>query len=142
MSDENFSLTLTLSRWEREQQLAVSFSSKICRATDHRHFAKTLEVIPPSPSGRVAQLGIAQRRVSVKYKHKSRNWNRSKRLEPSIKTIGDWIQVKRLEKNLTPGHVALKMGIATALVLSWEEGLSQPNQQQIKILEELFGAMC
>ena len=95
-----------------------------------------------SALGRVAQLGIAQRQVSVKYAQKSRKQKLAKALKPKIKTIGDWIQVKRLEKNLTPGHVALKMGIATALVLSWEEGLSQPNQQQIKILEELFGAMC
>jgi hypothetical protein len=26
------------------------------------------------------------------------------------RTVGDWIQVKRMEKNLTPGHLAAKNG--------------------------------
>jgi ribosome-binding protein aMBF1 (putative translation factor) len=60
-------------------------------------------------------------------------------LPESINTLGDWIQVKRHEKNLTPGHLAAKMGIATSLVLSWEDGKSQPNRQQMKALESVFG---
>jgi len=60
-------------------------------------------------------------------------------LPTSIKSLGDLIQVKRHEKNLTPGHLALKMGIATALVRSWEDGTSQPDNQQLKILAEKLG---
>jgi transcriptional regulator with XRE-family HTH domain len=83
-------------------------------------------------------LGIAKRHIAIKYAQKSRNWNQSKPLVESIKTIGDWIQVKRTEKNLTPGHVAGKMGIATALVLTWEAGSIQPNERQLKVLADLF----
>ena len=54
----------------------------------------------------------------------------------STKTLGDWIRVKRTEKNLTPGHLAAKMGIAASVVLSWENGTVQPKDQQ---LEELLG---
>jgi len=57
----------------------------------------------------------------------------------SIKTLGDLIQVKRHEKNLTTGHLALKMGIATALVRSWENGTSQPDSQQSKTLADILG---
>jgi DNA-binding transcriptional regulator YiaG len=87
----------------------------------------------------VALLGIAQRRISIKFSHKLRKLNHAKPLPKSIKTIGDWIQVKRQEKNLTHSHLAVKMGIATALVRSWEDGKSQPDSQQMKALASLFG---
>jgi DNA-binding transcriptional regulator YiaG len=89
--------------------------------------------------GRVALLGIAQRQISIKFSQKTREQNNAKPMPASIKTIGDLIQVKRQEKNLTPGHLAAKMGIATSLVLSWEDGDSQPDGQQMKVLVSLFG---
>jgi ribosome-binding protein aMBF1 (putative translation factor) len=91
------------------------------------------------PSGRVALLGIAQRRISVKFSQKMRKENHAKPLPESIKTLADWIQVKRYEKNLTHGQLAAKMGIATALVRSWEDGTSQPDSEQVKVLAELLG---
>ena len=57
----------------------------------------------------------------------------------SAKTIGDWIKANREHKNLTPGHVALKMGIAHALVLSWESSASEPDNQQWPVLARIFG---
>ena len=41
----------------------------------------------------------------------------------NIKTIGAWLKAKRLEKNLTHGHVAAKMGFATSLVCVWENNI-------------------
>jgi transcriptional regulator with XRE-family HTH domain len=87
----------------------------------------------------VALLGIAKRQISVKYDQKSRKDRKAKPLPVSIKTIGDWIQVKRIEKNLTSCHLALKMGIATALVCSWESGMTQPNRQQFEALASFLG---
>jgi ribosome-binding protein aMBF1 (putative translation factor) len=83
-------------------------------------------------------LGIAQRSIRVKFTHKLRKQKQSKPLPESIKTLGDWIRVKRIEKNLTSGHLALKMGIASALVCSWEDGTSQPDERQIEILTNFF----
>jgi DNA-binding transcriptional regulator YiaG len=95
--------------------------------------------VKSSPRGRVALLGIAQRTVMVKYASKTRKSPHSKPLPESIKTIGDWILVKRMAKNLTTGHLALKMGITTSLVYSWENGTDQPNSQQLKILSSVLG---
>jgi transcriptional regulator with XRE-family HTH domain len=61
-------------------------------------------------------------------------------LSVSIKTIGEWIQVKRFEKNMTPGHLATKMGIARSLICSWEAGASQPDSHQLKGLMHFFGS--
>jgi DNA-binding transcriptional regulator YiaG len=83
-------------------------------------------------------LGIAQRQIRIKFSHKLRKCQRSKPLPTSIQTLGDWIQVKRQEKKLTPSHVAAKMGIATALVCSWENGTTQPDDRQLEILANLL----
>ena len=95
--------------------------------------------MPLSPWGRVALLGIAQRSISIKYAHISRNRKQAKALSVNIKTIAGWIKVKRTEKNLTPGHLAAKMGIATVLVRSWESGASQPDSKQLQDLAKTFG---
>jgi DNA-binding transcriptional regulator YiaG len=57
----------------------------------------------------------------------------------NLKTIADWIKFKRMEKNLTPHHLAAKMGIATALVRSWESGGSQPDSKQLQDLASHLG---
>ena len=78
-----------------------------------RIFKGTAEV-PPSPWRRVALLGIAQSSVKVKYPANLGHQKRANVLSLNIKTAGDWLKVKRMEKNLTLGHVAAKMGVATS----------------------------
>jgi ribosome-binding protein aMBF1 (putative translation factor) len=92
-----------------------------------------------SAEGRVALLGIAQRQIRIKYAHNLRNQQQPKPLPTSIMTVGDWIQVKRCGKNLTPSHLATKMGIAPALIYSWEADTSQPDIHQMKLLEVVLG---
>jgi ribosome-binding protein aMBF1 (putative translation factor) len=84
-------------------------------------------------------LGIAQRQIRIKYAKKSRKSQQSKSFTTRIKTLGDWIQVKRQQKNLSPCHLAAKMGIATALVRSWEDGTSRPDNRQLAVLANLLG---
>ena len=59
-------------------------------------------------------------------------------LEAKAKTVGDWLKIKRPAKNLTPGHVAEKMGIAASVILAWEGGISTPNEQQWQTLSNLL----
>jgi ribosome-binding protein aMBF1 (putative translation factor) len=83
-------------------------------------------------------LGIAQRRIRIKCAQKQRKQRQAKPLPVSVQTLGDLIRVKRHEKNLTPCHLALKMGIATALVSSWEDGTVQPDTRQLNALANLL----
>jgi transcriptional regulator with XRE-family HTH domain len=55
-----------------------------------------------------------------------------------MKTAGDWLKVKRLEKNLTRSYVAAKMGVATSLVSSWENNNCQPDCLQLKFLASVL----
>ena len=84
-------------------------------------------------------MGIVERSVAIKYAQNPRNLNRAKVLERNIQTLGDWIKVKRMEKNLTRCHLAAKMGIATALIRSWEGGSSQPDDKQLQNLANCLG---
>ena len=63
---------------------------------------------------------------------------RSKPLPVSINTLGDFIQVKRHEKKLLPYHLAVKMGVATGLINSWENGTIQPDIRQLKALANIL----
>jgi len=84
-------------------------------------------------------LGIAQRSIRVKYKQKKSRFSSHNQLPQSIQSVGDWIKAKRILKKLTPGHLALKMGIASGLVCVWEAGENRPTEEQIKILARIFG---
>jgi DNA-binding transcriptional regulator YiaG len=83
-------------------------------------------------------LGIAGRFVRVNYPSNLKQLKQSKALNSNVKTLGDWLKIKRLEKNLTPGHVAAKMGIAASLVCSWESNTRQLDDQQLKILSSVL----
>jgi DNA-binding transcriptional regulator YiaG len=84
-------------------------------------------------------LGIAQRQIHIKFNKKQKPKDRANQLQINIQMIGDWIKVKRMEKFLTSGHVAEKMGIAHAMVRTWEEGPNGPSQEQIQDLIGVFG---
>ena len=91
-------------------------------------------------TGESSPAGIAQRQIRTKYAQKSRKSPKTQPPLPTIiKTVGDWIHVKRREKNMTACHLAVKMGIATALTHSWENGTSQPDSRQLEILANILG---
>jgi transcriptional regulator with XRE-family HTH domain len=52
--------------------------------------------------------------------------------------IGSLIQAKRIEKNMTLGQLAEKMGIARTLVRAWEEGTKEPDKKHLEIMSNIF----
>jgi DNA-binding transcriptional regulator YiaG len=83
-------------------------------------------------------VGIAQCTNRIKFAPDTRFKRFQKPLPASIKTLSDWIRNQRTEKNLTCGHLAEKMGIAAAMVRSWEDGISQPGERQMDFLKKYF----
>ena len=53
--------------------------------------------------------------------------------------MSEWIRLNRQAKNLTPGQLAAKMGIAAQMVWSWEEGTATPHNLHIVKMEVVFG---
>jgi DNA-binding transcriptional regulator YiaG len=85
-------------------------------------------------------LGIAQCTDTIKFEPDTRFKRSQKPLPANIKTLSDWIRNQRTEKNLTCGHLAEKMGIAAAMVHSWEDGISQPGERQLDFLKKYLSA--
>lgn len=83
-------------------------------------------------------MGIAQRSITVKYEQKLRGRNRANALVANAKTLGHWIKAKREAKNLTPTHLVAKMGIAAAVVYSWEDNTHQPDCQHLADLSYIL----
>jgi DNA-binding transcriptional regulator YiaG len=52
--------------------------------------------------------------------------------------IATQLHSTNLDAWATPCHLAAKMGIATALVQSWEDGTSQPNERQLNVLTDIL----
>jgi ribosome-binding protein aMBF1 (putative translation factor) len=84
-------------------------------------------------------LGIAQRTIHIKFSQRQAQHNRFNQLQSNHLTIGDWIKVKRTEKNITSGHVAAKMGIPHAVVRSWEAGECRADCHQLNDLAKILG---
>jgi DNA-binding transcriptional regulator YiaG len=80
-------------------------------------------------------LGITQRTITPNSRHiQPKTEKMADAIADEHKAIGDWIRVKRQEKNLSPYHLATEMGVGTALVRSWENGKGQPDKQQLDFL--------
>ena len=85
-------------------------------------------------------MGIAERQIHVKFVAKQPCKKCLKPLSANAQTVGDWIRIRRAEKNLTSGQVAFKMGIAQSVVRSWEDGNSQPDALQLELLATILGS--
>jgi ribosome-binding protein aMBF1 (putative translation factor) len=89
--------------------------------------------------GRVALLTFAERQIEVNFPQNASNQKPSKPLIQSVKTMTDWIRLNRQAKNLTPGQLAAKMGIAAQVIRSWEGGTCTPHTLHIAKMELVFG---
>jgi DNA-binding transcriptional regulator YiaG len=132
-------LILAFSPQEKEQRLNASGFANDRPANPVADISKEAGNRFSLSWGRVALLGIAQRTVRVIFNGNQGNLKRVNALKTSVKSLGDWLKVKRQERNLTPGHVAAKMGIAAAVVYSWECDEVRPSNGQLARLTELLG---
>jgi ribosome-binding protein aMBF1 (putative translation factor) len=93
----------------------------------------------PSPWRRVALLANSQRSICISRKHISTNRSPRKAFPRIVKTLGDHIQVKRVEKGFKLNELAKKMGVTKSVVVFWESDEKLPNEREWQLLESLFG---
>jgi ribosome-binding protein aMBF1 (putative translation factor) len=87
-------------------------------------------------------LGFAYRHISVKFTLKTKKPSQPKPLPASVKSIGDWIQVKLHECGMAAYHLADKMGIATSLVNAWKGGTARPKACHVREMVGILGKYC
>ena len=86
-------------------------------------------------------LGIPERQIEVNFPQKVSKLEPYKPLIQNVKTTAEWVRLNRQAKNLTPGQLAAKMGIAAQVVRSWEEATVTPHNVHMAKMEAVFGAM-
>jgi ribosome-binding protein aMBF1 (putative translation factor) len=87
-------------------------------------------------------LGFAYRHISVKITQKTRKPSQPKPLPASVKSVGDWIQVKLHGHGMAPYHLAAKMGIATSVVNAWKNEMARPKACHVRQMVTILGKYC
>jgi DNA-binding transcriptional regulator YiaG len=84
-------------------------------------------------------LGFAHRTIRASRNHISANRKPRKAFPTIVKTLGDEIQVKRKESELSARKLAGMLNVPVATVTSWERGQSIPNPAQLALISKLLG---
>jgi transcriptional regulator with XRE-family HTH domain len=57
----------------------------------------------------------------------------------SVETLGDWLQVKRLEQGISARKLAVALEISVRQLVAWERGKGFPRSVQLASLGRFFG---
>jgi DNA-binding transcriptional regulator YiaG len=92
----------------------------------------------PSPWGRIALLGIAQRTIHISRRPFIDNRNVRKAIPTTPKTLGDRLLLSRYERGLKQSEMAKTMGVPELLISKWERDICQPSGEQMQKLESIL----
>jgi ribosome-binding protein aMBF1 (putative translation factor) len=84
-------------------------------------------------------LGIAHRTICLSRSHISVERIPRKAFPIALKTLGDHIQLKRLEKGLAQEELAKRLKINVPLISKWGRNLAKPDAAQWTTLSSLLG---
>ena len=84
-------------------------------------------------------MGITDRQIIVSRKHIPGKRCPRKSFPTTPKSLGDLIQIKRVEKKLSPTELAQNTGVTKQTVRRWEKDAEIPNEREWRLLESLLG---
>jgi ribosome-binding protein aMBF1 (putative translation factor) len=87
----------------------------------------------------VALLTITERQVTASRSHIPVNRMPRKSFPTTPKTLGDRIQIRRVEMKLSQAELASKIGITKLILRLWESDSQAPKGQEWQKLEALLG---
>jgi len=83
-------------------------------------------------------LGIAHRTVHVKFDHFKQRFSARKLIPVNVKSLGDYLLLKRIEADLSQPEVAIKAGVSTRTVRKWEHGHACPTEDHWQALAHIM----
>jgi len=83
-------------------------------------------------------LAFTQRTIRASRRHISANRRRTKPFPATVKTFGDELQVKCLEKGLSARQLAVALETSVSTVTAWERNESLPNRSQFAMLNQVL----
>jgi DNA-binding transcriptional regulator YiaG len=127
-------------RSERWEENSPTKSSRI-EPLNHREaaFAEIRRTYVLS-AGESSPAGYCTADNSGKYAGDIKRQKDDKTLNTNIKTIGGWLKAKRIGKNLTPHHLAERMGITSLRVSAWETNLERPTPEEVVVLAKILNS--
>ena len=88
--------------------------------------------LPDLPLGQL--LGITHRIVVVNLSHFKQRYSPRKLIPVNVKTLGDYLLLKRIEADLSQLEMAVKAGATVRKVNAWEHDQSLPTEVEWKLL--------
>jgi len=85
-----------------------------------------------------ALLGISQRTITIQYQALTPRKPSRKLIPVEVKTLGDWLQIKRIEANLSQAEVAQRMGVGDKHVRAWEHDQLVPTETEWIALSKIL----
>jgi DNA-binding transcriptional regulator YiaG len=82
-------------------------------------------------------LGIAHRTTHIKFDHFKQRFSARKLIPINVKTLGDYLLLKRIEADLSQPELAVKSGVTVRKVKAWEHDQSLPTEVEWKLLVKI-----
>lgn len=83
-------------------------------------------------------LGIAQRTVAVVYGDYKQRFSDRKRIPTEVKTLGDYLLLKRIKASLSQPELALKAGQTVKKIMAWEHDQMTPTVAEWEVLKPVL----
>jgi hypothetical protein len=88
-----------------------------------------------SPFGGTGQLlVIAHRTVLVNFDHYKQRFSPRKLIPVNVKTLGDYLLLKRIQADLSQPELAVNTGLTVRKVRAWEHDQSTPTEAEWQVL--------
>ena len=87
----------------------------------------------------IALLAFTQRSIRVSRAHISTNRQPKKAIPAIVKTLGDRIQIKRLETGISLKQLAKTMSVRVTETTTWENDRAMPSPEQLALLGHVLG---
>jgi DNA-binding transcriptional regulator YiaG len=84
-------------------------------------------------------LGIAQRTVEAIYPDFKQRFSPRKLIPTEVKTLGDYLLLKRIKADLSQPELALKTGFTVRKIKAWEYDRLVPTNAEWGVLAPILG---
>ena len=83
-------------------------------------------------------LGIAHRTVQVKFDHFKQRFSPRKLIPVNVKSLGDYLLLKRVQADLSQPELAVKSGVSVRKVKAWEYDHIVPTEVEWRVLADIL----
>ena len=84
-------------------------------------------------------MEIAQRTIEVVYANFKQRYSPRKLIPTEVKTLGDYLLLRRFKANLSQPEVAARTGFTVRKIMAWENVRAIPSANEWEALKPILG---